>query len=300
MGKLIKLPGLPEQYTIQAKFFSTSNSKLYHGLDKETNQRVFVKECNYDDEFCREVAASTRLFERGDNGLFVPILNSFPDGNYLVMPYLKGGNLWNYRKSRKGLSLTEALPLAVQIGQALEYLHTLGIIHNDMKSGNVLLSKSSTTPPATLTAKLTDLGSCYGIPDLEPGSGAGTREYMAPEKLLSRGSKPITHLVDIYSLGLIIHEIITNSLLYEFPKERRKELESDEEKLEEEMYKFQLAKRKEPIPPHEKIPEKVLNVIKKSCQDNPADRYQKASEMVKDLENAVAESLRLQNVEEIF
>ena len=126
------------------------------------------------------------------------------------MPYIEGGSLWDYRKSRKGLSLIEALPLTVQIGRALEYLHTLGIIHNDLKSGNVLLSSSNTAPQATLTAKLTDLGSCYGIPDLEPWSGAGTREYMAPEKL--RDAYLVTHLVDIYSLGLIIHEILTNSL----------------------------------------------------------------------------------------
>ncbi|HLD79883.1 MAG TPA: protein kinase [Candidatus Nanoarchaeia archaeon] len=298
MGLAPKLKGLPANYFITEKPIETPNSRLYTGFDIETNQSVMVKQCKYTDDFCREVNASTRIFERGVNGLFVPILNSFPEEKYLVMPYIEGGSLWDYRKSRKGLSLIEALPLTVQIGRALEYLHTLGIIHNDLKSGNVLLSSSNTAPQATLTAKLTDLGSCYGIPDLEPWSGAGTREYMAPEKL--RDAYLVTHLVDIYSLGLIIHEILTNSLLYEFPKERRKELESDQEKLEEESLQFHLEKRKEPIPPHEKIPEKVFNVIQKSCQDNPADRYQKASEMVQDLESAVAESLRLQDLEEIF
>ena len=96
----------------------------------------------------------------------------------------------------------------------LEYIHSKGVVHNDIKPKNILLNKTGDT-------KITDFGNSFLITDNKPPGtiGAGTPVYTAPEVLLLNSgddSRPqtssITPLIDIWSLGIMIVEIATNTL----------------------------------------------------------------------------------------
>ncbi len=251
------------------------NSKLYEGSDRKTHERIVIKKCFDDGDFQREVVASVKISLRGGSKHILPYYICVPVEGYIVMPYLEGGTLWDLRRKKKGLSPEETFDITAQMGEALEHVHVAGIIHNDFKSSNILLTASSTSKNG-LTAMLTDFGFSHcGIPDLNPSREVGTAEYQAPEKF--EGSGTLTSAVDIYSLGLVVHEMLTNALLYHNISDPRNKSE----------LRKVLRKRAEPIPAHEKIPDKILSVIRTACEYRPENRYRNVTEMVSDLEKAV-------------
>ncbi|MDO8511431.1 MAG: serine/threonine-protein kinase [Nanoarchaeota archaeon] len=263
MESIEKLPWVLGKYIATELLVTTGGSKLYHAFDSETDERLVIKKCLFVDEFNREVAISSNIFSHGNNNYIMQIMDNFPGENCLVMPYLEGGNLWNMRRKRKGLTPEQSFAIAAQIGLALQQVHAAGVIHNDLKSGNILLADADTEDSSNRTpiVKLTDFGLSYGGPS-EPKWSAGTRQYMAPERFTY--SSPLTSAVDIYSFGLVVHEMLTDKLLYnEYDQPHKK------------------------IPPHDRIPKKVLQVIRTACELNPANRYKSAVEMTSDLEKAV-------------
>ena len=254
----ISVPGLPEKYYVTNHFTNTYKSQLYKGFDLETGEEIAIKKCLYDLDFQREAAAYTKIFSKGGSQHILPYYACIP-GGYIVMPFMEDGMLWDLRKKKKGLSPEEAFDMTAQIGKALEQVHAMGVIHNDIKSGNVLLDASN----GKYIAKLTDFGfSSCGIPALEPDWGDGTLQYNAPEKLRDEGE--LTPAVDIFSLGMILHEILTDTLFYQ-----------------------RNSRQVRTFPPDKKIPDKVLPVLRTACAFDPKDRYRTVTEMVSDLERAV-------------
>lgn len=264
MEPIEKLPWTLSKYIATEMLRTTGYSKIYLAFDSETNEQLVIKKCLISDEFYREVAASVNIFSRGDNNYIVPIIDCVLEQNCLIMPYMEGGNLWDLRKNKDGLTPEQCFAVTAQICLALQQVHAAGIIHNDIKSGNVLIADASIydSSDSTSIVKLTDFGLSCGGPS-EPKWSVGTNQYMAPEKMTF--STPPTFAVDIYSLGLVVHEMLTNALLYpHFPYWPH-----------------------DKIPPHKKIPEKVLQVIRTACEINPVNRYKSAVEMTSDLEKAV-------------
>ncbi|MEK6900436.1 MAG: serine/threonine-protein kinase [Nanoarchaeota archaeon] len=258
-----ELPGLPSRYHATYRYCSSYFSKCYLGVDLESKTNIFIKHCSESKDFKREVTSIWKIFQSGPAEQIVPIIEAIPASrsggyNYLVMPHYEGGNLWVLRRKKEGLSVEETYVITAQVGEALKRAHAAGIIHNDIKSGNIMFASES-----MLTAKLIDFGLSFcGVTELDPDFMFGTPEYNPPEKLNGKG--PVTKAVDIYSLGLMMHEMLTNSLLY-----------------------CRKLPRKEGIPPHDRIPKEVLKVIRTACEKDPANRYQNISEMMADLENAV-------------
>ena len=256
------------KYGIIGKFKTTGYSEIYRAFDRETKEQLIIKHCLEVDDFEREVAISDTIFLHGNNNHIVPIIDSFPEENYLVMPYLEGGDLWNAIKRNNGLAAEQCFAVTAQVGLALQQIHAAGVVHNDIKPGNILLAdiytKSSFIWKADNTpiVKLIDFGLSFGGPS-EPNWGAGTLEYRPPEKMSCSGQP--TSAVDIYSLGLTVHQMLTDTLLY---------WESN-------------TPRYEVVPPHERIPENILQVIRTACELDPANRYKTAAAMVSDLEKAV-------------
>ena len=264
----IKEPGdAPDRYCITELLAATHNSKIYHAFDRETHAQLAIKKCLVYDEFYREVAVSSNIFSRGHNNYIVPIIDCVIEQKYLIMPYMAGGNLWDLRKNKEGLSPEECFAVAAQVGLALQEIHASGVIHNDVKTGNILLADAEHFSERTSLVKLTDFGLSSGSYG-EPGWRVGTTQYMAPEKF-DPPCKPAPAL-DIYSLGLVVHEMLTDTLLY-------KDID----------FYFPHMKIQKEIPPHEKIPEKCLKVIRTACELDPANRYKSAVEMTSDLEKAV-------------
>lgn len=126
---------------------------------------------------------------------------------YILMDYMPGGSLSSVLASRGPLPIAEAVSIASQVAFALETAHRRGIIHRDIKPDNILFDADG-------TPKLADLGVAKFSDDVTTtmvtahGMIVGTPAYMAPEQMMD--SHSIDARADIYSLGVVLYEMLTN------------------------------------------------------------------------------------------
>lgn len=164
--------------------------------------------------FLREAEVNSRLVHE-----HIPALIEFNEEQgqlYFVMPYISGGTL--AQRLRAGpLSLLEVYQLFTALLSAVAYIHRHGVVHRDLKPGNILLDKEM--EPGQIYVRLIDFGIASDVghvsdPRLtQAGTEMGTVAYMAPERL-SGISAPSN---DIYSLGIILYQMLTGHL----PSEER-------------------------------------------------------------------------------
>jgi serine/threonine-protein kinase len=127
---------------------------------------------------------------------------------YFVMELVEGPTLAQWIAQRGPLPLQVVLPIVEQIAKALDYAHARGVIHRDVKPGNVLLSPDG----ATWCVKVVDFGIARAGEDdsgtryTQTGTFVGTPEYMSPEQ--SGSGHPVDKRSDIYSLGVIVYEML--------------------------------------------------------------------------------------------
>jgi eukaryotic-like serine/threonine-protein kinase len=135
---------------------------------------------------------------------------------FLTMELLRGESL-SSRLRRGRMSTTEALPIIEQMAQGLAAAHESGVVHRDFKCANVMLVPSNTG--AGIRAVITDFGLARSVQEsvgsgltatlTQPGEITGTPDYMAPEQVLG---VDVTFAADIYSLGVVIYEMVTGQL----------------------------------------------------------------------------------------
>ncbi len=140
-----------------------------------------------------------RLFDFGEeNGLY-----------YMVMEYLNGANLSAYLKPNGRMPLPVALPLLRDVADALDYAHTAGLVHRDVKPSNVMLDTSDDLARAVLTdfgiAKVTNANT-----NITASAVLGTFDYIAPEQI--QGATEIDGRADIYALGVMSYQLLTGYL----------------------------------------------------------------------------------------
>jgi len=187
---------------------------------------------------------------------------------YLVMRYVEAGTLKDQLAAAQ-LDLPAIYRIIAQVGAALDYAHRLGVIHRDVKPSNVLIDSQG-------DAYLTDFGLARIVESSEQltktGVGVGTPAYMAPEQ--GQGLK-IDHRSDVYSLGVMLYEMVTGQVPYQA----------------ETPIAIVLKHITAPLPLPRQIvpdlPEEVERVILKALAKNPDDRFQTVREMVEALDLAV-------------
>ncbi len=163
--------------------------------------------------FHREAEAASRL--KHECILGIDNFGSLEDDQLFIMiPYLDGQPLDAYLRSHGGrLAPHRALHLIVQLCDALDHAHSHGIVHRDLKPGNVFLVATNLNPCAV---KLLDfgiakvIGEQSGSPQTHSGTAMGTPSYMAVEQY--EHADKATHLADIYSLAIMIWELVTGRL----------------------------------------------------------------------------------------
>ncbi len=191
--------------------------------------------------------------------------------NFIAMEYVEGANLKEVLAQGRALSFDQIGEIIAQVGEALDFAHTKGIVHRDVKPANVILLDG-------MRAKITD----FGIAKIASGAGGnltstgqflGTPNYMAPEQI--KGA-PVDGRTDIFSLGICLYECLT----------RRKPFGGDS--LTSISYKIV----HEPFPPlreqNPQIPEGFEEVVATCLAKDPAKRYQRA----RDLANALRAVIR--------
>lgn len=172
--------------------------KVLMSQDRETVRR-----------FQREAAIAARLRHPNvaqlfDYGYSQPFY-------YTVMEYVEGGSLRNVLERHKRLPLPETLAIFRQVAAALDYAHSLGIVHRDVSPGNILIHKAGGR------ALLTDFGIARdgGAPITVMRSIMGTPGYLSPEHAQSASN--VTHLSDLFSLGVVLYEMLAGDLPWDEP-----------------------------------------------------------------------------------
>jgi serine/threonine protein kinase len=183
---------------------------------------------------------------------------------FLVTPYIEGGTLAT-RLQKGPLSLAETRRLFVPLVQAVAYIHRRGVVHRDLKPTNIMLD----TEDNDVYVRLIDFGiaSLQGQPASPPltmaGHEMGTVAYMAPERL-SGIAAPSN---DIFSLGVILHQMLTGRMPTAAP----------------------------PAPGSKapRLPEPLAQVVRRCVATNPAERYATADELLKAFEQAYQQMMQL-------
>jgi serine/threonine protein kinase len=206
--------------------------------------------------FQREAQAVASL--RHPNIVQVFDFGSYEGGHYLVMEYVEGTDLRVEIDRRRSLGQPftpdEVLYLLGQVADALDYAHQRGIIHRDIKPGNILLTTDG-------QAILSDFGLAMlrdRVSQATVGQALGTPEYIAPEQAMdSRAAVPQS---DIYALGGILYEMVTGRVLFEAESSLSLALKHISE---------------DPTPPRHyapQLPEAVEAIILRALAKAPTDR----------------------------
>lgn len=182
---------------------------VYKAYDASTDRYVALKtlpqQYSQDPQFLERFRREARAIARLEHLHILPVhAYGEEDGiAYLVMRYLPAGTLADRIRQNGRLPLEETARLLNQIASALDHAHANGVLHRDVKPGNVLIDRDG-------NAYLTDFGIARiveGTLDLTGDAVLGTPQYMSPEQC--RGAKDLTPATDQYSLGVVLYEMVT-------------------------------------------------------------------------------------------
>jgi serine/threonine protein kinase len=181
------------------------------GLDRLVAVKILPPEVSQDPAFAERFTREARALAMLNHPNIVGIYDSGKAGGYyyFVMEYLDGVNLRQAMRAGE-LKSAEALKIVPQICEALQFAHDEGIVHRDIKPENILLDKKG-------RVKIADFGLAKLLGKTAPDIALtgtqqvmGTMHYMAPEQL--EGSRDVDHRADIYSLGVTFYEMLTGEL----------------------------------------------------------------------------------------
>jgi serine/threonine protein kinase len=142
-----------------------------------------------------------------------------PDGTpYIVMEYLDGQTLEQRLEENRDIGLPEAVRITSHVGRALARAHAQGIVHRDLKSGNIFIAKSEDDELGWV-AKVLDFGVAKVLTEssgaTKTGTIVGTPLFMSPEQI--RGASHVDHRADLYSLGMVFYNMVTGSHAFDGP-----------------------------------------------------------------------------------
>lgn len=261
---------LDHRYTILERIGGGGMADVYRAHDKLLDRSVAVKvlraQFTDDEEFVsrfrREAQAAARLSH--PNIVNIYDVGRDEEAYYIVMEYISGETL-KERIQREGpLPVEAAVRIALEIAEALEHAHQNNIVHCDIKSHNILTTRSG-------RVKVTDFGIARAVTSAtmtQTGTIIGSVHYFSPEQ--AKGGA-VGAKSDIYSLGVVLYEMLTGVLPF-----------SGETPISIALKHLQ----EEPRPPRElnsEIPPLVEAIVLKAMAKNPEQRFFDVGEMIADL-----------------
>ncbi|MGG0657888.1 Stk1 family PASTA domain-containing Ser/Thr kinase [Rummeliibacillus pycnus] len=252
-----------------------SNVYLAHDMILDRDVAIKILHYNFSNEqemhrrFQREALSATSLTHPN----IVSIYDVGEDGDmhYLVMEYVKGQTLKQYIQNYAPLAPTKCVNIMKQLTSAIAHAHQNQIIHRDIKPQNILMDEDD-------NVKITDFGIAMALEDTSftrTNSVLGTVHYLSPEQ--ARGGSA-TKKSDIYSLGIVLYELLTGKLPFSGESAvaiALKHLQSETPSVRA-------------IVPT--IPQSLENVVLKATAKDPVHRYESVEEMAEDLETVLSEN----------
>ena len=247
--------------------------KAYHAaLDRYVAIKVMHPAFKEDPTFLARFQREARVVARLEHPNIVPVYD-YAEHNgapYLVMKFVEGETL-KAKLARGPISLTEAVKIVEAVGTGLDYAHKQGILHRDIKPSNVMLAADGNVYLADFgLARIAQAGEST----LSSDSLLGTPHYMSPEQ--AKGVKELDAGTDIYSLGVVIYELVVGRLPFS--------ADTPFAIIHDHIYT--------PLPmPHAvnpNVPEAIERVLLKALAKERADRYPDVAAMVAAFRDAAA------------
>jgi serine/threonine protein kinase len=241
---------------------------VYLAYDPQLDRQVAIKTLRNIGHSAEALMREALVVSKMQHANIIPLYDAGEhQGNpYLVYAYIEGETLAQKLKQDKMLSLVQAAEITCGVLEGLSYAHAQGVIHLDIKPGNVMLASGGLPMVMDfgLAQAISELG-VYTSVDL-----SGTPHYMAPERI---SGKRIDHLADIYSVGVMLYEMVTG----------------EQAVSGDSVYAvLNRAVHEEVVPPsklNEQVDAQLEAIIFKAIAKNPDERYQDAAAMNKALQD---------------
>ncbi len=265
---------LDNRYKILEKVGSGGMASVYKAQDILLDRIVAVKilhskyasDHDFVVRFRQEAQAAAKLSQ--PNIVNIYDVGYDENAHYIVMEYVRGETLKDYIEKHGHLPINTSIQISFDIGEALEHAHANGIVHCDIKPHNILVTETG-------RIKVADFGIARAINSSsstkDEKSVLGSVHYFSPEQ--ASGGK-IDERTDIYSLGVVMYEMMTGVVPFEGDTAISVALQHVQNDI--------------PLPTkyNRRIPQLVERVILKAMAKNPADRFQTISEMMSELRMA--------------
>ena len=275
------------RYRLEEVVGRGSSSTVYRAFDVVLERVVAVKlmhlaraeDANQLERFRREARAMARLvhpnivsvIDAGEQELGgeVGAAEGTSCAPYIVFEYVEGETLGARIRREGPLEIQQALAYAIEIGRGLQAAHERGIVHRDVKPQNVLLSEEG-------GAKVSDFGIARTLSEeglTLGGRVLATTDYVSPEQALG---EPVTGQSDVYSLGVVLFEMLTGTLPFKAPSPVAVAMRH----VREELPDVQTLRPE--------VSAATAAVVERATAKSPDRRYASARAMVEDLEEVLA------------
>ncbi len=284
---------LADKYKIIERIGAGGMSTVYKAehlvMDRPVAVKILAKELAFDDLSRKRFLAEAKIASQITHPNAVTLFDAGvqEDIPYLVMEYLSGVTLKEEIKAQGPLGIERIAKIMEQVCGALSDAHNQGIVHRDLKPSNIMIMGRDRVkvldfgiakllrPTANIPSELTVVGSLVGTP-----------HYMSPEQGLS---KEVTHQSDIYSLGVILYEMLSAELPFDGPSSVVILIKHANER----------PKPFHEIKPELAIPQPVEKIVMRCLEKEPKDRYPNVDELLSDLNTAVPRAERTSAVLEL-
>ncbi|HSJ29334.1 MAG TPA: Stk1 family PASTA domain-containing Ser/Thr kinase [Acidimicrobiia bacterium] len=262
---------LTERYQLTAHLARGGMADVYQGHDRLLNRKVAVKvlhsQLSDDDAFVKrfrkEAQAAANLTHPNIVGIYD--WGQLDNTYFIVMELVEGRSLRDVLKSEGTLLPRRAVEIAADVSAALSVAHRAGLVHRDVKPGNILLSPDG-------TVKVTDFGIARAWDDSQEltrtGAVMGTATYFSPEQ--AQGSTA-DERSDVYSVGVVLYEMLAGSPPF---------------RGDNPMAVAYQHVSQPPVPPstvNPDVPGPLDDIVLTAMAKSPDERYQTAEEMRQDL-----------------
>jgi eukaryotic-like serine/threonine-protein kinase len=263
---------LSGRYELEGRLGSGGMSNVYRATDRILERTVAVKvlaeHLSDDDRFVarfrREALAVAKLIH--PNIVQVYDTGVDADRHFIVMEYVEGKSGAQILQRQGPLEHKVAAEVGLQACAGLDYAHRSGIIHRDVKPGNLMID-GGPVGGGEMTVKLADFGIARAIEQTritQVGSVVGTAAYLAPEQVRGEEATPAT---DVYALGVVTYQLLTGRLPYEGSSLAELAVRQQNER---------------PLPPsayNDEVPEPLGAAVLRALEGDPARRYENADEL---------------------
>jgi tetratricopeptide (TPR) repeat protein/tRNA A-37 threonylcarbamoyl transferase component Bud32 len=262
---------LADRYAIDREIDRGGMATVFLARDVKHDRHVAIKVLHPEiaasvghERFLREIQIAARL----EHPNILTLIDSGEAGGlpYFVMPYLEGGSLRD-RLDREGeLPIEEALQIAAEVADGLDYAHEKGVVHRDIKPSNILLYRGHALVADFGIARALDLA---GSGATVTGLAVGTPKYMSPEQ--AAGKADIDGRSDVYGLACVLGEMLAGEAPYDGPTPHA----ILARKVTEDTPSVRIRRRT--------VTRELENVLAKAMAQSPADRFATAGEFAKAL-----------------